>query len=45
MLSGYTSSKEQGCSDGQGGGKPDEERMRREELVTVNTNKYFAKFC
>lgn len=42
MLSGYTLRME--LSDGQGGRKPSE-RMRGKELVTVNTNKSFAKFC
>ena len=43
MLSGYTLRME--LSDGQGGRKPNEERMRGKELITVNTNKSFAKFC
>lgn len=44
MLSGRTSDKDQSHSGDQGGRRPNEEKMRGEELVTVNRNKSFAKF-
>jgi hypothetical protein len=36
----YIDSKNSHCGD-QGGRKPDEERMRRQELDAMNTNKSF----